>query len=148
MVDRDVQAHEHKLIYRPEKDLPSITADKGRIEQVLLNILTNAIKYTPDGGEILVRAMAVDGFVGIAIRDNGIGIPEDDIPHLFERFYRVEKSRTTGAGCTGLGLAIAKELIDAHGGSIHVESAVGKGTEITVMLPIDCRLPQNEIRAD
>lgn len=148
VVDRDVQAHEHKLIYRPEKDLPSITADKGRIEQVLLNILTNAIKYTPDGGEILVRAMAVDGFVGIAIRDNGIGIPEDDIPHLFERFYRVEKSRTTGAGGTGLGLAIAKELIDAHGGSIHVESAVGKGTEITVMLPIDCRLPQNEIRAD
>ncbi len=148
VVDSDVQAHRHTLICRPEKDLPNITADKGRIEQVLLNILTNAVKYTPDGGEILVRAMAVDDFVGIAIRDNGIGIPADDVPHLFERFYRVEKSRTTGAGGTGLGLAIAKELIDAHGGSIHVESTVGVGTEITVMLPIDCRLPQNEIQTD
>ncbi len=140
VIDTDARAHRHTVTLRMEEQLPDITADKDRIEQVLLNILSNAVKYTPDGGQILMRAMEKDGFVGISIRDNGIGIPEEDIPHLFERFYRVEKSRTTDAGGTGLGLAIAKEMVDAHGGVIHVESTLGVGTEITVMLPVACRL--------
>ncbi len=136
VIRADANEHGHTVKVRVEEGLPAITADKDRIEQVLLNILTNAIKYTPDGGTILVRAMANDAFVAVSIRDNGIGVPPEDLPHLFERFYRVEKSRSTGAGGTGLGLAIAKELVEAHGGSIHVESEVGKGTELTVLLPV------------
>lgn len=136
VVKNDIAEHRHVLSVKLDEDLPQITADKDRIEQVLLNILTNAIKYTPDGGKILVRAGSNRSHVAISVRDNGIGIPKEDQPHLFERFYRVEKSRTTGAGGTGLGLAIAKELVEAHGGHIKLVSAVGRGTELTVILPI------------
>ena len=86
-----------------------ISGDKERLEQVVINIISNSIKYTPDNGLIRVKASADDENVMISIRDNGIGIPEEDIPRLFERFYRVEKSRTSDTGGTGLGLAIAKE---------------------------------------
>ena len=136
VVKNDIAEHRHTLSVKLEDDLPQLTADKDRVEQVLLNILTNAIKYTPDGGRILLRAASNHSFVAISVRDNGIGVPKEDQPHLFERFYRVEKSRTTGAGGTGLGLAIAKELVEAHGGQIKLVSAVGQGTEITVILPI------------
>ena len=136
VVKNDIAEHRHTLSVRLEDNLPPLTADKDRVEQVLLNILTNAIKYTPDGGRILLRAASNSSYVAISVRDNGIGVPKEDQPHLFERFYRVEKSRTTGAGGTGLGLAIAKELVEAHGGQIKLVSAVGQGTEITVILPI------------
>ncbi len=132
----DLREHGHKLYTKFGDSLPEITADKDRIEQVFLNILTNAIKYTPDGGKIAVRAAANATHLAVSVRDNGIGVPPEDQPHLFERFYRVEKSRTTGTGGTGLGLAIAKELVEAHGGSIKLQSKVGVGTEITVLLPI------------
>ncbi|MBQ7299967.1 MAG: HAMP domain-containing protein [Clostridia bacterium] len=136
VVKNDIAEHRHTLSVRLDDALPQITADKDRVEQVLLNILTNAIKYTPEGGRILIRAVSNRTHVAISVRDNGIGIPKEDQPHLFERFYRVEKSRTTGAGGTGLGLAIAKELVEAHGGKIRLSSAVGEGTELTVILPI------------
>ncbi len=136
VVKNDVAEHRHTLSVRLDEGLPMITADKDRIEQVLLNILTNAIKYTPDGGQIVIRAAANRTHMAISVRDNGMGIPKEDQPHLFERFYRVEKSRTTGAGGTGLGLAIAKELVEAHGGKIKLKSAPGKGTELTVILPL------------
>ena len=144
VVKNDVAEHRHTLSVKLEEQLPQITADKDRIEQVLLNILTNAVKYTPDGGKILIRAAANRSHVAISVRDNGIGIPKEDQPHLFERFYRVEKSRTTGAGGTGLGLAIAKELVEAHGGKIKLSSAVGHGTELTVILPIRSPLADEE----
>ncbi|MGM9625697.1 MAG: sensor histidine kinase, partial [Eubacteriales bacterium] len=136
VIHADLEEHHHKLYVRLDQNLPEITADKDRIEQVFLNILSNAVKYTPDGGKIAVRAVSGQSHIAVSIRDNGIGVPKEDQPHLFERFYRVEKSRTTGAGGTGLGLAIAKELVEAHGGSIHLTSEVGRGTEITVILPI------------
>lgn len=136
VVKNDIAEHRHTLSVRLDDALPQITADKDRVEQVLLNILTNAIKYTPEGGRIRIRAVSNRTHVAISVRDNGIGIPKEDQPHLFERFYRVEKSRTTGAGGTGLGLAIAKELVEAHGGKIRLSSAVGEGTELTVILPI------------
>lgn len=144
VIRADAEAHRHRLYLRMEEGLPQITADRDRIEQVLLNIVSNAVKYTPDGGKILIRAMANDEFAAIAVRDNGMGIPEEDQPHLFERFYRVEKSRTTGAGGTGLGLAIAKELVEAHGGSIRLESRIGHGTEVTVLLPLKTTLKTEE----
>ena len=85
------------------------------------------------------RGKAIDG-ISVIVRDNGIGIPEEDVPHLFERFYRVEKSRTSETGGTGLGLAIAKEIVDAHGGSINVASVQGKGTAVRITLPLETKL--------
>lgn len=125
-----------------------ITADKERIEQVVINIITNSIKYTPEGGKIDIfvskeaaRTPDVEGeSAKIVIRDNGIGIPEEDLPRLFERFYRVEKSRTSETGGTGLGLSIAKEITEAHGGKISVKSRQGVGTTVTIVLPLKTKL--------
>lgn len=140
----DAAAHSHTLSYSHDGKLPEISGDKERIEQVVINVISNAIKYTPDGGKIEVSASAVtrDGAesLRISVRDNGIGIPEEDVPHLFERFYRVEKSRTTETGGTGLGLAIAKEITDAHGGDINITSEQGKGTTVTITLPVETKL--------
>lgn len=140
-----VSEHRHKITFGSQRGLPEITADRQRIEQVILNILSNAIKYTPDGGKIDIRLTQLPkNFLRIEIADNGIGIPDDDIGHLFERFYRVEKSRTQDAGGTGLGLAIAKELVEAHGGRISVKSTLGEGTTVTIDLPVECKLEISE----
>ena len=136
----DADAHSHTLVYRNEGELPEITADKERIEQVLINIISNAIKYTPDGGRIDVAAKACGGELEICVKDTGIGIPKEDLPHLFERFYRVEKSRTSETGGTGLGLAIAKEIVEAHGGSIGIDSLQGEGSTVTIRLPLETKL--------
>lgn len=114
-----------------------IRGDKIRVEQIVINIVSNALKYTPDGGEIRLSLQADDGFAKIRVQDNGIGIPAEDLPRLFERFYRVEKARNSDKGGTGLGLAIAKEFALAHGGDITVESEVGKGTTFTILFPLE-----------
>ncbi len=140
-----VSEHHHRITFGCQRGLPPITADKQRIEQVILNILSNAIKYTPDGGKIDIKLTQIPKkFLRVEIADNGIGVPEEDVAHLFERFYRVEKSRTQDAGGTGLGLAIAKELVEAHGGRISVKSSLGEGTIVTIDLPVECRLEKNE----
>ena len=136
----DLDAHHHMLTLRAAKNIPLITADREKVEQVLINIVSNAVKYTPDNGKIVITA-AYDGkLVRISVSDNGLGIPEQDLPHVFERFYRVEKSRTTGSGGTGLGLAIAKEIINAHGGDIEIKSVYKQGSTATVMLPVKADL--------
>ncbi len=112
-----------------------ISGDKIRVEQIIINIVSNAIKYTNEGGEIRISLACVGDNVQIAVRDNGVGIPKEDLPRLFERFYRVEKARNSAAGGTGLGLAIAKEFAIAHGGDITVESEVGVGTTFRIILP-------------
>ncbi len=129
-------------------DLYDITADKERIEQVVTNIIGNAVKYTPEGGIIDVNAenstITVDGneekAVKIKICDNGVGIPEADISRLFERFYRVDKARTSEMGGTGLGLSIAKEIVDAHRGLISIDSKENLGTAVTVVIPTECHI--------
>ncbi|HEX2696838.1 MAG TPA: ATP-binding protein, partial [Anaerolineales bacterium] len=107
-------------------DLPNVRADKSRLEQVLVNLIHNAVKFTRPGGEVALLAEAADGGVRFGVKDTGIGIPADDMPRVFERFYRVDRSRT-GSG-TGLGLSIARHIVEAHGGKIWVESEEGKGS--------------------
>ena len=124
------------LIYEPTTPIESFTGDKDRIEQVLVNIISNAIKYTPEGGEISVTSMSVYDTAYIKVKDTGMGIPKKDLAHIFERFYRVDKARARAQGGTGLGLAIAKEIIEAHEGTIEIHSVFTKGTEVIIKLPI------------
>ena len=116
-------------------DVPPVYADKDDIERVILNILTNSIKYTPEGGKIKIYVGFVYTDAYIKIIDSGIGIPEEDLNRIFERFYRVDKSRTREMGGTGLGLSIAKEILDKNGGSIDIKSVVGQGTEVVIKIP-------------
>ena len=110
--------------------------NRDRIEQVVTNIVTNAIKYTPEEGEIKVSAGNIYDSFYIKVKDNGEGIPKEDLAHVFERFYRVDKARSRQSGGTGLGLAIAKEIVEAHGGEIKLESEPGKGTLVTIKFPV------------
>ena len=110
--------------------------NRDRIEQVIINIISNAIKYTPDGGEIKVSAGNIYNSFYIKVKDTGVGIPKEDLKHIFERFYRVDKARSRQSGGTGLGLAIAKEIVEAHEGEIKIESAYGEGTLVTIKFPM------------
>ena len=116
-------------------NVPMVYADKYGIERVVINILTNSIKYTPENGSIKMYVGFVYNDAYIKIIDTGIGIPEEDLTRIFERFYRVDKARTRQAGGTGLGLSIAKEILDQNNGSIDIKSEVGKGTEVVIRIP-------------
>lgn len=121
--------------YIKQEDI-SVYVDKDRINQVILNILSNAIKYTQEGGTIELDVARKENQACIIIRDNGIGIPEKEIPRLFERFYRVDKARSRALGGTGLGLSIANQIMKEHDGDIIIESKEGEGTTATIILPI------------
>jgi two-component system phosphate regulon sensor histidine kinase PhoR len=108
--------------------VPPVLADPGRLEQVIINLLDNAIKYTPHGGTITFVARETDDTVTIGVRDSGIGIPSKDLPRIFERFYRVDAARSREEGGTGLGLSIVKHIIQLHGGAVDVDSETGKGS--------------------
>lgn len=133
-----LEAKKHNLTLTLEQciDMPEIQGDRARIEQVLLNILSNAVRYTPEGGSIEVNSGNDGQSVWFSVKDTGIGIPKEDIPHIFDRFYRVDKARSRASGGTGLGLSIAQEIVKKHSGSIKVQSTIGKGTTMTVVLPI------------
>ncbi|WP_370812002.1 ATP-binding protein [Butyricicoccus pullicaecorum] len=124
--------------------MPDMNGDRERLEQVVINILSNAVKYTPSGGHIVLSAARRDeGHVMIRVKDDGMGIPKDDIPRLFERFYRVDKARSRAKGGSGLGLAIAKEMVEAHRGTIYLESQLDEGTTVTVVLPTNLPADQD-----
>ncbi|MBQ9968472.1 MAG: HAMP domain-containing protein [Oscillospiraceae bacterium] len=131
----DAQNHKHTLTLECPEDLPSVDGDRERLEQVIMNIVSNAIKYTADGGKIEIVAGTRGKNVFIRVSDNGIGIPEKDLPRLFERFYRVDKARSRESGGTGLGLSIAREILSQHKGDIRIESVYGEGTDVTITLP-------------
>ncbi|MGH9797388.1 MAG: HAMP domain-containing sensor histidine kinase, partial [Candidatus Polarisedimenticolia bacterium] len=124
----------HALAVAVPSDLPPVLADRDRLAQVLINLLDNAVKFTPDGGKVGLTASAGGGRVILAVSDNGVGIPQDEIGRIFERFYRVDRSRDRREGGTGLGLAIAKHLTQAMGGSLEVESVQGAGTTFRITL--------------
>jgi signal transduction histidine kinase len=118
------------------KKLPRVNIDTHRISQVLLNLIDNAITHTPEGGTITISAVTFDKWLEIAVDDTGEGISAEDLPNVFERFYRVDKSRARATGGAGLGLAIAKSLVEAHGGKIEVRSQEGKGSRFSFTLPV------------
>lgn len=113
----------------------ALEADPRQMDQLLDNLLSNAIKYTPRGGTVTVSAVAKDHTVDISVADTGIGIPQGDIPRVFERFYRVDKTRSRQLGGTGLGLSIVKDIVESHGGTVTVESELGRGSTFTVSIP-------------
>jgi signal transduction histidine kinase len=115
-------------------DLPQLEADRDKIKQVLLNLLSNGIKYNHPGGTVTLSGSLEDKYLVICVRDSGMGIPEDDLQHLFEKFYRVKQNETKAVG-TGLGLSICKQIVQGHNGSIAVQSKIGEGTTFTVKLP-------------
>jgi two-component system, OmpR family, phosphate regulon sensor histidine kinase PhoR len=130
-----LQAERANIAVRVEcaEDLPRVQVDSQRLEQVLINLIHNAVKFTRPGGEVVLCAESAPGEVRFAIQDTGVGIPADEVPRIFERFYRVDKSRT-GRG-TGLGLSIAKHIVEAHGGRIWAESTEGQGSTFYFTIP-------------
>jgi two-component system, OmpR family, phosphate regulon sensor histidine kinase PhoR len=130
-----LQAERAGLTLRVEcaDDLPRVRIDSQRLEQVVVNLIHNAVKFTRAGGEVVLSAGADNGFVRFAVRDTGVGIPADEVTRIFERFYRVDKSRT-GSG-TGLGLSIAKHIVEAHAGKIWAESREGEGSTFFFTIP-------------
>jgi two-component system, OmpR family, sensor kinase len=119
------------------EDQISVLGDADELKQLFLNLADNAIKYTPKGGDVSLSLFREDGWAKVSVTDTGLGIPAEDLPHIFERFYRVDKSRSRDKGGTGLGLAIADWIAARHGGKITVESALGQGSTFTVWLPAE-----------
>lgn len=134
-VQIEIDKKKHKVECFVTAEVPNVYADKEGIERVVLNILTNSIKYTPDGGNIKIYVGFVYNDAYIKVIDNGLGIPEEDLNRIFERFYRVDKARTRQMGGTGLGLSIAKEILDKNNGTIDIKSEKGKGTEVVIRIP-------------
>ena len=132
----EAKRHGHQLTCGSLEDLPLIVGDRSRLEQVMMNILGNAIKYTPDGGHIRITAGSTQNQVWMEVCDDGIGIPEKDRDRIFDRFYRVDKARSRESGGTGLGLSIAREIVLRHRGTIRLVPHQGPGTTIRLTLPI------------
>jgi two-component system phosphate regulon sensor histidine kinase PhoR len=130
-------AESHRFSLAIDPNTPPVLADPLKLGQVLDNLVSNALKYTPRGSRIdLAARMASTDTVELAVRDNGPGIPEEDLPHIFERFYRVDKGRSREKGGTGLGLSIVKHIVQLHGGKVWAESRVGAGTTFFFTLPL------------
>ena len=133
----EAQRRNQSFTLELDENLPDIPGDRARIEQVLMNMISNALKYTHKGGKIEISAGCGKGEVWASVRDNGVGIPPEDVPRVFERFYRVDKARSRESGGTGLGLSIAQEIITRHRGAIELESEPGRGTVIRITLPTE-----------
>ena len=129
-----------------EKGLPLVHADEGKITQVFLNLLSNASKFTPDGGNLVVKVVREGDWCQISVIDNGIGIEKEDQERIFEAFYRVDDPRAREKRGTGLGLTIAKQIIEMHGGRIWVESEYGRGTNFTFTLPIAPKVSHTQVK--
>jgi two-component system phosphate regulon sensor histidine kinase PhoR len=116
-------------------DLPRLWGDQERLAQALSNLVDNAVKYTPEGGTVTVSAQMRGDLVALAVTDTGIGIPPEHLPRIFERFYRIDRSRSRALGGTGLGLSIVKHIATSHGGRVDVQSTEGRGSCFTLLLP-------------
>ena len=115
-------------------DMSEVVADPHRLEQVLVNLIHNAVKFTPPGGEVVLSAEFEENFVRFSVRDSGVGIPAEDLGRIFERFYKADRARSGGG--TGLGLSISRHLVEAHGGKIWAESTEGQGSTFYFTIPL------------
>jgi signal transduction histidine kinase len=130
-------AEDKEIALRCESEEPvGVEGDRARLKQVIVNLVDNAIKYTPAGGLVGVKVRASNGRAMLEVNDNGVGIPAEALPHIFERFYRVDKARSRQMGGAGLGLSIIKAIVTAHGGQVRVESVEGRGSRFLVELPV------------
>ena len=147
-----MRSQEQEKKYELVRDYPItsvwIEIDTDKMTQVIDNILNNAIKYSPDGGKITVSMKTTDDQMILSILDQGLGIPKEDLPKIFDRFYRVDKARSRAQGGTGLGLAIAKEIVKQHNGFIWAKSEYGKGSTFTIVLPYDRDAVKEEVWED
>lgn len=142
----DVECHKKNIICEclVTMDVPLVHGDKAGIERVILNIISNSVKYTPEGGRVDIYVGYVHNDAYIKVKDTGIGIPKESLNKVFERFYRVDKARSRQIGGTGLGLPIAKEIIEQNNGSITLNSELNKGTEVTIRIPVKKEVKTNE----
>ncbi len=136
-VKMEAKRRKHRLVLDIKNTLPYILADRDRLLQVMMNIVSNAIKYTPDNGEITIETGALHEYVWVEVTDNGIGIPNEDRERIFDRFYRVDKARSRESGGTGLGLSIAKEIVDRHEGRLLLVDSKNKGTTVRLELKVE-----------
>jgi signal transduction histidine kinase len=140
-----VQSKKHKVATQLEAGLPKMSLDRNRMKEVLLNLVTNAIKYSPKGGTVTVSMKLAAGNLHIDVADEGIGISEKDQESLFQQFFRAETAHDAQVGGTGLGLAIVKGIAEAHGGTVRVKSAIGKGSTFSVILPVRREATRGEV---
>lgn len=136
LVRSTVEKKKQSLSIISSESLPDIYGDSDKLTEVLINLLDNAVKYTPEDGKIMIEARAIEEAVEISVSDTGVGIPPKEIPRIFERFYRVDRARSRELGGTGLGLSIVKHIVEAHRGTVHVQSEPGKGSRFTVVFPL------------
>ncbi|MCA0969841.1 PAS domain-containing protein [Halobacillus litoralis] len=134
IVEQQANQKDIKLIVDLKGDA-MVQGDSSRLKQVFMNLLTNAVNYTPEEGNVSIKLKEFNEFIRVSVSDNGVGIPEEEISRIFERFYRVDKARSRNSGGTGLGLAIVKHIVEGHEGRIHVESEIDKGTTFHVEIP-------------
>ncbi len=120
-----------------------VYADRTALEQILLNLVENALRHTPEGGRIIIETAPAQNGVHVTVSDTGSGIPPEHLPRIFERFYRADSGRSRESGGTGLGLAIVKHLVEAHGGSVRADSVVGSSTTIRIFFPSGSRTAQS-----
>jgi signal transduction histidine kinase len=133
---RQLAEEKHVSLTADGTDPVEVDADPSRLKQVVVNLLDNAVKYTPEGGEVSVSVTQRDGHAVLEVADTGLGISADDLPHVFERFYRADKARSRQLGGTGLGLSIVRSICLAHGGRVTVNSTEGRGSLFRVELPL------------
>jgi two-component system, OmpR family, phosphate regulon sensor histidine kinase PhoR len=136
MHKKAIAASELKVIVKASSNLPKTSVDRRRIEQVFINLIDNAVKFTPAGGSINIQATTDQSFVRIDVTDTGMGIASEHLNRVFERFYRIDKARSRSSGGSGLGLSIVKHIVSAHQGHIEVSSMVDKGSTFSVFLPL------------
>jgi signal transduction histidine kinase len=135
ILEKTIQDKKLSVSMDVPENLSKVLADEARFSQVVLNLLDNAVKYTAEGGSIGIKALSSDKMIQFDVTDTGIGIPEQDLPRIFERFYRVDKARSRDQGGTGLGLSIVKHIVLSHGGEVWASSQLGHGTTFSFTLP-------------